>query len=161
MQSDLLALGQTLCGSNGNYTTNSADLNTALSSLSTNIDNDGFYNASTGQGPNRVNAVALCRGDVQLNACRKPATISWSRARFRREPGGMNSARYDTHETVYGAAANSPRYSFSNVLNVTSPAQFRADLRKLLDDLRGRAAVGSSTRKRRSHHRSIPPQPLD
>ncbi|XP_042027589.1 putative receptor-like protein kinase At4g00960 [Salvia splendens] len=144
------------CGSNGNYTSNSAysaNLDTALSSLSTNIDNDGFYNASTGQGPDRVNAVALCRGDVQLYTCRECVQNGVSRlgdscpvqkqAVFWDE---FCTLRY-SNATVYGAVATSPGYYLWNVNNVTSPAQFKEDLRTLLDDLRRRAAGGSSTRK--------------
>ncbi|RVW87214.1 Cysteine-rich receptor-like protein kinase 26 [Vitis vinifera] len=52
----------------GNYTNNStykANLNTLLTSLSSNNEIDyGFYNFSAGQNSDKVNAIALCRGDV-------------------------------------------------------------------------------------------------
>ncbi|XP_015886083.3 putative cysteine-rich receptor-like protein kinase 23 [Ziziphus jujuba] len=32
--------------------------------------NDGFYNSSWGQNPDKVNATALCRGDIVPNECR-------------------------------------------------------------------------------------------
>ncbi|CAI9787896.1 unnamed protein product [Fraxinus pennsylvanica] len=50
--------------SNSTY---SANLNCLLSSVSSNTDTNGFYNASMGEYADRVNAIALCRGDVQLD----------------------------------------------------------------------------------------------
>ncbi|KAL0303942.1 UNVERIFIED_CONTAM: Cysteine-rich repeat secretory protein 1 [Sesamum radiatum] len=64
---------QSVCLNNGNYTSNStykANLDTVLSSLPTNVDSNGFYNASFGQNPDRANAIVLCRGDIQLDECR-------------------------------------------------------------------------------------------
>ncbi|KAK4491956.1 hypothetical protein RD792_002740, partial [Penstemon davidsonii] len=65
---------QPICSNdNGNYTANSTyqtNLNTLLSSLSTNVDRNGFYNVSVGRNPNRANAIVLCRGDIQLDTCR-------------------------------------------------------------------------------------------
>ncbi|XP_047955381.1 cysteine-rich receptor-like protein kinase 44 [Salvia hispanica] len=156
IQTDLFALGKSTCSSNGNYTSNTAygaNLNITLSSLATNIGNDGFYNASAGQGPDRVNALALCRGDVQLIACRQcvqrghvelgvkcpvqKQAVFWDE---------FCTVRY-SNETVYGTLATRPGYFYWNTRNVTSPEQFKEVLRALLDDLRTRAAAGSSTRK--------------
>ncbi|XP_047940784.1 cysteine-rich receptor-like protein kinase 26 [Salvia hispanica] len=156
IQTDLLALAQTVCGKNGNYTSNSvygANINTTLSSIYTNIGINGFYNASAGQGPDRVNAIALCRGDVQLNVCRQcvqeagadlvescpiqKEAFVWSE---------FCSLRY-SNGTIYGAVATRPAVSVRNTQNVTSPWQFREAQRALLHDLRGRASAGSSTRK--------------
>ncbi|KAF5944329.1 hypothetical protein HYC85_018406 [Camellia sinensis] len=39
-------------------------------SLFSNIDKYGFYNSSVGQNPDWANAIMLCRGDVELQACR-------------------------------------------------------------------------------------------
>ncbi|KAG5622820.1 hypothetical protein H5410_008038 [Solanum commersonii] len=52
---------------NGTYHTN---LNTLVSSLSRNIDRDGFYNATIGQDQDRISAIAQCRADIELQACR-------------------------------------------------------------------------------------------
>ncbi|KAL9667802.1 hypothetical protein QQ045_002170 [Rhodiola kirilowii] len=63
-----------------NYTSNSIyqnNLNTLLSSLSSNNDiNYGFYNFSAGEGIDRVNAIALCRGDISQTACRRCVNFS-------------------------------------------------------------------------------------
>ena len=156
MQADHLALGQTICGSNGNYSSNSAysaNLNTTLSSLYTNIDNDGFYNASIGQGADTVNALALCRGDVQLNECRdcvqKAGSNLVDSCPVQKQAFGWEencTLRY-SNATVYASLATAPAYYVISPQNVTSPDRFREALRVLLDDLRGRATGGSSARK--------------
>ncbi|KAK3039729.1 hypothetical protein RJ639_027070 [Escallonia herrerae] len=63
------------CSDNGNYTTNStyaANLKTFLSSISnsSDLDSDGFFNASIGKNPDQVYALALCRGDQEVTSCR-------------------------------------------------------------------------------------------
>ncbi|BFG27550.1 hypothetical protein CerSpe_138240 [Prunus speciosa] len=46
------------------------NLNTLLSSLPSNAQiNPRFYNSSLGQAPDKVNAIAVCRGDVALKDC--------------------------------------------------------------------------------------------
>ncbi|KAL1537378.1 non-specific serine/threonine protein kinase [Salvia divinorum] len=156
---DLFAfeVDKTSCGSNGNYSSNSAyraNLNATLSSLATNIGNDGFYNASTGQGPDRVNAIALCRGDLQLNACRecvqKAGADLVDDCPVQKEGFLLNDSctlRYSNDAIYRTLASLDEYYTWNYVANVTSPEQFKEDLRKLLEDLRRRAAAGSSTRK--------------
>ncbi|GMP60853.1 hypothetical protein CsSME_00023550 [Camellia sinensis var. sinensis] len=53
-------------------TTYEANLKTLFSSLSSAIDSYGFYNASLGQNSDRVNAIVLCRGDVELAPFESP-----------------------------------------------------------------------------------------
>ncbi|KAK6124047.1 hypothetical protein DH2020_042210 [Rehmannia glutinosa] len=156
LQANLLPFIQSTCLNNGNYTNNSPyrdNLNTVLSSLPVNIDRNGFYYASVGQYPDRANAVALCRGDVQLHTCRgciqnitaglltscpnQKQAIEWYE---------LCMLRYST-ETILGTLATSPRYWWWNPTNATSYEQFKADLRTLLDNLRGRAAFGDPLRK--------------
>ncbi|KAL7130214.1 hypothetical protein ABFS83_13G119200 [Erythranthe nasuta] len=62
-----------VCLENGNYTVNSTystNLNTLLSSLSSNIADNGFYNASVGRNLDTANAIVLCRADRTLDQCR-------------------------------------------------------------------------------------------
>ncbi|KAL1537387.1 putative receptor-like protein kinase [Salvia divinorum] len=156
---DLLAFleDKASCRSNGNYNRNSAygaNLDTTLSSLSANIGNDGFYSASTGQGADRVNAIALCRGDLQLNACRecvqKAGVDLVDDCPVQKEGFLLNelcTLRY-SNDAIYGTLASLGVYgTWYYEGNVMSPEQFQEDLRKLLEDLRGRAAAGSSTWK--------------
>ncbi|XP_020080273.1 cysteine-rich receptor-like protein kinase 6, partial [Ananas comosus] len=63
-----------ICGSTGNYTANStyqSNLNLILSSLAANASGGGagFSEGTTGQTPNQVSGLALCRGDVNASAC--------------------------------------------------------------------------------------------
>ncbi|KAK2986532.1 hypothetical protein RJ640_005574 [Escallonia rubra] len=68
-------LRRNLCSDSGNYTTNSTyarNLNALLSSIpaSSDLDSDGFFNASIGQNPNQVYAIGLCRGYLAVDSCR-------------------------------------------------------------------------------------------
>ncbi|XP_047955384.1 cysteine-rich receptor-like protein kinase 44 [Salvia hispanica] len=156
IQTDPFALGYSTCGTTGNYTSDTAyraNINATLSSLYTNIDINGFYNASAGQGPDRVNGLALCRADVQLDTCRH--CVQRGRAELGDECPVQKEAifrdefctlRY-SNETIYGTRVTYPGYYYSNQPNATSPEVFNKVLRAFLDDLRIRAAAGSSTRK--------------
>ncbi|XP_028101316.1 cysteine-rich repeat secretory protein 38-like [Camellia sinensis] len=55
---------------NNSTITYEANLKTVISSFSSTINSDGFYSASLGQNSDRVNAILLCRGDVELDSCR-------------------------------------------------------------------------------------------
>ncbi|KAK4439300.1 Cysteine-rich receptor-like protein kinase [Sesamum alatum] len=158
LQANLLALvqSQSSCLNNGNYTSNStykANLDAVLSSLSTNVGSNGFYNASVGQNPDRANAIVVCRGDVQLDTCRgclqnattellascpnQKQAINWQDSCMLRF----------SNETLVGILATGPTWYLWNMGNATSPDQFKQDLRTLLDNLRGQAAYGGSLRK--------------
>ncbi|XP_039072153.1 putative receptor-like protein kinase At4g00960 [Hibiscus syriacus] len=67
-----LTVAQT-CLDTGNFTTNSGfgrNRDNILTLLPTNVSrNGGFFNASIGQGPDRVYAQALCRGDLDEEDC--------------------------------------------------------------------------------------------
>ncbi|GKV19283.1 hypothetical protein SLEP1_g29570 [Rubroshorea leprosula] len=72
--------------SRGNFTNNSAyqaSLNHIFSSLTSDSQNDyGFYNVSFGQNSDKVNTIALCRGDVKPGDC--ISCINYAAAEFRR-----------------------------------------------------------------------------
>ncbi|KAJ6890429.1 cysteine-rich receptor-like protein kinase 26 [Populus alba x Populus x berolinensis] len=61
------------CSNKGTYSVNSTysnNLNLLLSSLPSSIAENGiFYNATVGQGPDKVYALALCRGDLPSEKC--------------------------------------------------------------------------------------------
>ncbi|KAK6149804.1 hypothetical protein DH2020_017329 [Rehmannia glutinosa] len=156
LQANLLPFIQSFCLNNGNYTANSTysdNLNTVLSSLPANIDSNGFYNASVGQNPDRANAIAVCRGDVQLPTCREciqnitaDLLTACPNQKQAMEWYDQCMLRY-SNETILGTLATSPAVWVWNPTNATSYEQFKADLRTLLDDLRGRAASGGPLRK--------------
>ncbi|KAK6124042.1 hypothetical protein DH2020_042211 [Rehmannia glutinosa] len=133
--------------------TYSDNLNTVLSSLPANIDSNGFYNASVGQNPDRANAIAVCRGDVQLPTCREciqnitaDLLTACPNQKQAMEWYDQCALRY-SNETILGTLATSPAVWVWSARNATSYEQFKADLRTLLDDLRGRAASGGPLRK--------------
>ncbi|KAK4439299.1 Cysteine-rich receptor-like protein kinase [Sesamum alatum] len=160
------ASGQVLrsCMNNWNFTSNStyaANLNSLLSSLSSNVNDTGFYSASMGQNADRVNAIVLCRADQTLDRCRscvqnaavgivqwcpnKKEAIIWYE---------LCMLRY-SNESIYGfQTINDPQFPMYNVLNATSLEQFREDRRILMDDLRRQAANGSSLWKARAGFRN-------
>ncbi|XP_076957366.1 antimicrobial ginkbilobin-2-like protein [Bidens hawaiensis] len=60
------------CDNTQNYTVNSTyqtNLYATLSTLPTTNSGLGFFNFSLGEGNNTVNSIALCRGDVGIEAC--------------------------------------------------------------------------------------------
>ncbi|TXG47186.1 hypothetical protein EZV62_026480 [Acer yangbiense] len=155
------------CSNNlGNYTTNSTyqrNLNTLLSSISSNSEiNYGFYNFSTGQDPNKVNAIALCRGDIDLNACRSCINDSISTLTTicpnQKEAIGWydNCMLSYSNKTIFRTVDIVRRFYMWNPQNVTSVDQFNQVLRTLLEGLRSKAASGSSIRKFATGNASAP-----
>ncbi|EYU44078.1 hypothetical protein MIMGU_mgv1a002897mg [Erythranthe guttata] len=142
------------CFNNGNYTSNttySNNLNTLLSSLSPNLNDTGFYSASSSGGqPDRAYATAVCRTDIQLDTCRtcvQNGTVELlglcpyqKQAILWRE---FCTIRY-SDEPVFGIRADSPAVLLRNTMNASGAAQFKEDLRTLIDDLRSQAASGGS-----------------
>ncbi|XWS12784.1 hypothetical protein CRYUN_Cryun37aG0120000 [Craigia yunnanensis] len=141
----------------GNFTRNSTyvtNLNRLLSSFSSNTANDyGFYNMSSGEGSNRVNSIALCRGDVNLGDCigcinnatselrnlcpnQKEAIIWYDNCMF----------RY-TNRSIFGVVEHDPSFYMWNENNVTDVDGFNQSLGTLLDSLRNSASSGTSLRK--------------
>ncbi|KAI3456401.1 hypothetical protein Pfo_013064 [Paulownia fortunei] len=152
-----------VCMNNGNYTSNStygANLNTLLSSLSSNMDDNGFLNASVGQNQDRANAIVLCRGDQNLDQClrcvqnaavglvqlcpNQKQAIIWYE---------LCMLRY-SNEPIYGTQTNDPGIRLRNTVDVPNPNQFRENRTRLLDDLRVQAANGSSALKAGAGYRN-------
>ncbi|KAK2644341.1 hypothetical protein Ddye_019536 [Dipteronia dyeriana] len=144
---------------NGNYTTNStyqANLNSLLSSISSNSEiNYGFYNFSADQGPDKVNAIALCREDINLDVCRSCINDSISKLTqlcpYRKEAIGWYDTcmlRYSNRDIFHIMDDKiSLRYYLCNPNNVSSLDQFNQVLETLLDGLKSKAASGDSLGK--------------
>ncbi|XP_073150798.1 cysteine-rich receptor-like protein kinase 15 [Henckelia pumila] len=156
---NLLAYGkaQSWCFNNGNYTSNStykSNLDTLLSSLSTNVDSNGFYNASMGQSArDTAYAHVFCRGDVGLETCssciQNAASGIVKICPYQKQAAWLDefcTLRY-SDENIFGTRVTSPTIISWNVGNASSPNQFMADVRTLLQDLRDAAAGGGSLRK--------------
>nr|GMC83834.1 putative receptor-like protein kinase At4g00960 isoform X2 [Ipomoea batatas] len=150
-------LRYSICGaSEKNYTQNSiyhTNLNTALSSLSSDLNQYGFSNVSMGENPDRVSAVALCRGDVEPDICR--SCVEDARRKTLQSCPNQKEAfgGYDkcmihySNVSTLGSWSRLPEIYFWNLDNSSSPDQFNQDLRNLLDDLLDRAANGFPLRK--------------
>ncbi|THG09337.1 hypothetical protein TEA_008864 [Camellia sinensis var. sinensis] len=111
------------CTETSNYTSNSTyqtNLNTLLSSLSFNTDKYGFYSSSVGENSDRVNAIVLCRGDVQLETCRS---------------------------CINNATSKLIQVCPNQKEAIGCLDQFNNDLRTLLDSLRSQASSGDHRRK--------------
>ncbi|KAL4563105.1 hypothetical protein LXL04_027138 [Taraxacum kok-saghyz] len=150
------------CDQTANFTTNSAyqrNLAEALSSLTsdTNI-TYGFYTRSVGQTPDQVNAMAMCRGDVDPDACR--SCISNARTRLREICPNQRGAIgwYDTcmirysNSTIFGTVDTTGGGFMWNPNNASNIEQFNQALLQLLDGLRTEASSGGSLRKYASNN---------
>lgn len=139
----------TICLTNGNYTNNStyqANLRTLLSNLSANVDSNGFYNASVGRNPSRVNGVVLCRADVQLDFCRRcihNATVGLVQAC----PNQRQAVLFDdfcmlrySNESFIGTMDTSPAGYWWNVQNSTRLDDFMSDVGLLLENISSQAS---------------------
>ncbi|XP_062162264.1 cysteine-rich receptor-like protein kinase 44 isoform X4 [Alnus glutinosa] len=152
-----LTVAQYCYNENGNYTSNSTyggNLKSVLASMSSNTEIDyGFYKFSAGEYPDKVNAIALCRGDVSPEECRscvnatshnllqscpnKKEAIMWP---------GKCMLRYSNRD-IFGVMESQPLIAYYNTGNVSDVEGFNRVLRPLLERLRNGAASGNSTRK--------------
>ncbi|KAL4628559.1 hypothetical protein ACB092_05G248000 [Castanea dentata] len=145
------------CYNTGNYTSNStykANLDSLLASIinDTKIDY-GFFNFSTGESPDKVYAIALCRGDTSPSVCR--SCINGTRNDLlrscpnRKEAiiwGETCSLRY-SFRSIFNIMEARPLIAAANTQNFSDVESFNDVLRPLLDSLRNRAASGNSTHK--------------
>ncbi|KAM3285342.1 cysteine-rich receptor-like protein kinase 10 isoform X1 [Capsicum chacoense] len=144
------------CGLNGNYTQNSAyhnNLNTLLSSLSSNMNNYGFYNASIGRNADLVSVIVLCRGDVELQECRTCVNNAAQKivrsCPVQKEAfGGYDECMLQySGRPIIGTTTNDPLLYMCDSGNASKPQEFNRELKKLVETLRGQAATGDPFRK--------------
>ncbi|XP_059438776.1 cysteine-rich receptor-like protein kinase 44 [Corylus avellana] len=152
-------LAQTCHYDSGKYAANStyeANLNHLLFSLYPNTEIDyGFYNSSYGQNPDKVYAIALCRGDLNPGICR--ACLNDARSRFKPVCPNQKEAiqwwseyecmlRY-SNRSIFGVVETDPVLEMPNGINVSDKYQFYDDVRTLLERLQKQAAAGGLLRK--------------
>ncbi|KAM3701603.1 hypothetical protein ACB098_05G185400 [Castanea mollissima] len=145
------------CYDTGNYTSNStyrANLNVLLASMinDTKI-NYGFYNFSFGEAPDKVYAIALCRGDTSPSECR--SCINGASSDLLKACPNQKEAiiwpdkcslRY-SNRSIFNVMEANPLIAFYNTGNVQDVEAFNNVLLPLLNRLRNRTASGNSTRK--------------
>ncbi|XWS15620.1 hypothetical protein CRYUN_Cryun34aG0017000 [Craigia yunnanensis] len=142
--------------SSGNFTRNSTyetNLNSLLSSSSFSANDYGFYNLSSGQGSNRANAIALCRGDVNSGDC--IGCINNASVELRNRCPNQKEAIiwYDScmfryaNRSIFGVVESSPSFYMWNLNNVTNVEAFNQALGTLLNSLSNRTSSGTSRLK--------------
>ncbi|XP_065878498.1 cysteine-rich receptor-like protein kinase 44 [Euphorbia lathyris] len=141
----------------GNYTSNSiykTNLDTLLSALESDSESKtGFYNLSVGQAPDRVEAKALCRGDVGFEDCRSCIRNSTSKVLEicpnQKDALGIYdfcNIRY-SNGVIYGVEERDPTFFIAGLINASDVGVFTRAQQILLNRLRGITAAGDSNRK--------------
>ncbi|KAK1425057.1 hypothetical protein QVD17_20400 [Tagetes erecta] len=140
-----------ICLYTANYTINSPyqrNLDTALATLPTTNSGSGYFNFTTGQGPNRVISFALCRGDIDPALCRSCLNDSIAGLR-ERCPNQIEAVGYynECFLKYSNFTGNNNAVVLPNDQNTVNVTRFNSDLRQLMDRLRGAAAAGSPVLK--------------
>jgi hypothetical protein len=143
------------CSTSNGTRTYRENLNSLFSSLSSKnqIDN-GFYNFSAGDNSDKVNAVALCRGDLTASNCRSCVNMSAHELLLlcpNKKEGimwYMNCTVRFSNNSIFGVMELKPLRALYSSANVTDGSgTFKQVRRNLLDSLRSKAASGDSIRK--------------
>ncbi|KAK6932400.1 Gnk2-homologous domain [Dillenia turbinata] len=117
----------------GNYTSNSTCKQNLDKALSNSYGNGyRFFNVSVGENIAKVNAIALCRGDVELASCRSCQNNSNYKLRL----------VFTNRKEAFGGDDNC--MSSNDTSNVNG---FNQELGSLLNKLKNQAASGGSLRK--------------
>ncbi|KAF3451649.1 hypothetical protein FNV43_RR07744 [Rhamnella rubrinervis] len=155
------------CSENGNFATTSVfkeNLNSLLfSQFSSNSQNDyGFYNSSLGQNTNKVNAIAMCRGDIEMEICLKCMNESSSRL-LERCPNRTEAIIWDercmvrySNESIFSALKEEPTVKVPSPNKAWDPNLFKLTLKPLLDNLSSKASSGDNRKKFAMGHSTIP-----
>ncbi|GJW08126.1 hypothetical protein Tco_1570549, partial [Tanacetum coccineum] len=147
--SDMLLGKGSECRQGRRRITFKTNLDTSLSNLPTTDNGFGFYNLSTGQGIDRANSVALCRGDINTDVCLRCLRdiIANVRKAYACPNSIYASAIYEyctlifNNDTLLGNP-ETREYQVINVLgkNSTNVDLFYGALRPLMEKLRADAS---------------------
>ncbi|EXB40709.1 Cysteine-rich receptor-like protein kinase 29 [Morus notabilis] len=150
-----------VCSDVGNYSATSIygeNLNKLLTSISSSPSNgqnfNGFYNTSLGQNPNKVNAIALCRGDLTAEKCQSCLNDS-NYGLLERCPNRKEAIlwyekcmlRYSSRDSIFSAEEKEPSKEVPSPQPTSNAQQFKQTLKPLLDDLTNKASSGDSLKK--------------
>ncbi|KAF7833522.1 putative receptor-like protein kinase [Senna tora] len=149
-----LSCGYVNGGNSTGSSTYTSNLNTLLLNLSFDTEVDyGFFNVSYGQNDDRVNAVVLCRGDVNAEDCR--SCFVNARALLPRSCPDQKEAigwydncmlRY-SNRSIFRTVETSPHFYLWNTEEALEVEKFKAAVGELLQKLKITAASGDSRRK--------------
>ncbi|TQE04144.1 hypothetical protein C1H46_010256 [Malus baccata] len=150
----------------GNYTPGDiyqSNLKRLFSSFSSDTRNkSGFYNSSMGQDSNKVNAIALCRGDLALGNCstcvNESTHLLLQNCPNHKEAilwGERCMVRY-SYNLIFGIEQGDSTKYLPSPNSAKNSQQFEAVLNPLLGILIGKAASGDSLKKFAAGHANIP-----
>nr|XP_048336880.1 cysteine-rich repeat secretory protein 38-like [Ziziphus jujuba var. spinosa] len=149
-----------------NYTSTTTyknNLNNLLTSISSGTQNSyGFYNLSLGENSNKVNVIAMCRGEVTAVDCRTCLNDTSYRL-LERCPNRKEAIIWDercmvrySNNSIFYKRTDAPLKAFSSPNAAADPEQFKLVLKPLLDDLKIEAASGNSSDKCPFGNNTIP-----
>ncbi|PNX91667.1 cysteine-rich receptor-like protein kinase [Trifolium pratense] len=141
----------------GNFSTGSDYRNNrdnVLKQIYSNIDY-GFYNVSYGKNPNQVNAIAICRGDIEPEDCRGCLRTSAAVLITERCPLAYGAIQYYdlctlrySNDSIFGVMVTESGYVYNMENNKTEVDDaFSKTLGELLDGLKSTAAKGDLHKK--------------
>ncbi|CAN6552854.1 unnamed protein product [Malus baccata var. baccata] len=150
----------------GNYTPGDmyqSNLKRLFSSFSSDTRNrSGFYNSSAGQDSNKVNAIALCRGDLALDDCRtcvnESSHILLHNCSNHKEAilwGERCMVRY-SYNVIFGIEQKDPIKFLPSPNFAENGQQFEVVLNPLLGILSEKASSGDSLKKFAAGHATVP-----
>ncbi|CAL9015265.1 unnamed protein product [Prunus brigantina] len=154
------------CSDTGTYTAGGEyqeNLNGLLYSFSSNTQiNSGFYNSSRGQDPNKINAIALCRGDLSLDSCQSCLNDSTD-SLLHNCPTHKEAiiwaercmVRY-SNKLIFGIEQTDPLKHLPSPNYPRNPKQFESVLTPLLVNLSDRAASTNSLKKFAAVYATVP-----
>ena len=131
-----------------NYTANdpfSSNLNELTTLLSSKVPPTGFGLASTGQGQDSVNGLALCRGDVSSRDCKTCVTEATKELHNRCPYNKGAIIWYDnclfnySNVKFFGEIDNKNKFYMYNVQSVDDPTSFNVKIKELLSSLSNKA----------------------
>ncbi|KAF8029664.1 hypothetical protein BT93_E2173 [Corymbia citriodora subsp. variegata] len=133
-----------------------SNLNTVLSSLSSNATNsiNGFANATAGQNPpDQAHGLFLCRGDVSTSTCSD--CMATGKQDILRRCRNQRVAviwydecmlRYD-NRSFFSLMETKPTITWANSSNITNPTRFAQVLGQTMDKIAARASNSGSGKK--------------
>ncbi|BFG27557.1 hypothetical protein CerSpe_138310 [Prunus speciosa] len=140
------------------------NLKSLLSSFSSNTQNNyGFYNSSMGKHPNKVNAIALCRGDLSQDHCQACLNTSIDKVLQTYCPTQKEAifwaercmVRY-SYNLIYGIEKQYPVKYVPGAEFLNNPQPFQPVLDYLLHNLSDRAASVNSPQKFAAGRATVP-----
>ncbi|GLT30980.1 hypothetical protein SLA2020_057500 [Shorea laevis] len=138
------------CPNTTTFTANStyqSNLKTLLSALSSNATiTNGFYNTTSGENPNMVYGLFLCRGDVSTTVCRDCVAFAAGDSTQRCPVEKDVVLWYDecllrySNQSIFSTVSNSVSVSMWNTQNATDPTRFNDALGTVMNDATTQAA---------------------